>query len=154
MFRLVVPKINFNIVNKIINLEREEISVPLVSNVIYETREIRSEIIDNYECGETIGSGRAVVVKNGKIYLADYTDEDIQTLPVGVAKSAGETGSTVPVVFSGIVNGYGGLQEGRYFVGSDGVITRQIPSNGIVLEIGRAVANDKLFVDVKLIIRR
>ncbi len=114
----------------------------------------RKEVEIPFECGETIGGNKAVVVRNGKIWKADYRNEEIQVLPIGVTKMAGEQGSVVPVVFRGVVNGFGNLTEGRYFVGEGGDLINFQPESGVVIEIGRALASDKMLVDVKLIVRR
>ncbi len=114
----------------------------------------RKELEIPFECGETIGGNKAVVVRNGKIWKADYRNEEIQALPIGVTKIAGEQGGVIPVVFYGVVNGFGGLTEGRYFVGEGGNLISHQPETGVVIEIGRALASDILFVDVKLIVRR
>lgn len=119
-----------------------------IGDVISLTSSQINTIVKSYQCGETIGGHKVVYLEGGKIYIADYLNENIVNKIVGITRQAGNAGDYVEVVIFGEIAYDFATSVGDYYLSIDGTLHTSIASNGIIVKIGKYVHDKVLFVDI------
>jgi hypothetical protein len=126
----------------------EVVNITFGDVVSLTTSEIKT-ITENYQCGEDIGSGKAVYLSNiGKIYMADNSNTDIINAIVGVTKQAGSSGDIVEVVIQGEVGYVFADRPGTYYVYQNGLMDNAPPATDVIISVGRYIRNGYLLVNI------
>lgn len=102
--------------------------------------------------GEDIPAFRVCHVVNGMAYLSSASMNPQLSLAIkGMSVSHATAGSTVQIQLGAIVQNPGwSLSTGTpVFLGENGGITQQIPTDGLSVEIGTALSASRLFLDVE-----
>ena len=130
-----------------INITEDRINVK-IGDVINVTSNQVNTIVKSYQCGEAIGGHKVVYLEGGKIYIADYLNLNIVNKIVGITRQAGNVGDYVEVVIFGEIAYDFATIEGDYYLFTAGTLQTSIPSNGIVVKIGKYIQNKVLFVEI------
>lgn len=101
------------------------------------------------EAGMNISSYHAVVLINGLLYHADYTDPTHADHVVGIASQSGLSGTTVNYRAGGELSGGTFVTNSKYFVGAGGALTATVPQPPNWLK-SMAIAKDNSTVIVEL----
>lgn len=100
------------------------------------------------EAGEILSSNCFVTVAtDGRLVRADAGSGLAATAFVRESAAAGELAILYPGQFA---NGYSGLQTGKaVYLGAAGQITQTIPASGLHQELGQAVSNDTIRIEIQ-----
>lgn len=100
------------------------------------------------EAGESLSSNCFVTVAtDGRLVRADVGSGLAATVFVRESAAVGEMAILYPGQFA---NGYSGLQTGKaVYLGAAGQITQTIPASGLHQELGQAVSNDTIRIEIQ-----
>ncbi len=101
----------------------------------------------NIIAGETMGSPRIVMIKEGRAFLFDPSNEDNYERSVGINLNSVVAGTTASILRLGILKTSGLTPQVFYYAGANGVLTTILPTTGIFLKVGLAIDDKNLFVD-------
>lgn len=108
----------------------------------------------SYEAGETLLARKAVCIKNGKLYYADYTDTTTVNV-IGITKESGSIGDRVKVfVFGDIEDSEFNFDTTKYiFVGENGNLIQTPPISGYSGLIAKPITSSRIrIVDFSYIV--
>lgn len=125
-------------------------------NLVDFTKTIANEILDLKKetiavvAGETISALSCVYYKEGVVKILDYTDENNIDFILGIALSTGNIGDKITVKRIGFLqDNFFNFSLGKVWLGAFGSLTQTPPSDGFYLEIGVAVENNKLLLNIQ-----
>lgn len=109
-----------------------------------------NSIEELYTCGENISSSNVIMLVGGLAYKYQPSDQANYGKAIGIARQAGLTGATIPVVLSGEVNvpGWGLTQDENYYAQDNGASSTSAPSSGLLNLIGIAKDSNTLIIDI------
>lgn len=100
--------------------------------------------------GETLSALRAVYELNGQVFALDYRDAEHIDLLLGVTLTAADPGQPINVQRLGAIDDDGwNWQPGRVWLGADGALTQNPPTDGYDVLIGAAVASGRLLLNLQ-----
>lgn len=100
--------------------------------------------------GATLSALRAVYELNGQVFALDYRDTEHIDLLLGVTLTAADQGHPVNVQRLGAIDDDAwSWQPGRVWLGADGALTQNPPTDGFDVLIGAAVASGRLLLNLQ-----
>jgi hypothetical protein len=101
----------------------------------------------NITAGMSIGGHRAISTLNG---FAVYADKDTNRI-IGISEHAANEGDVLMVVLTGEVSetSWNWTPESPLYLGTNGMITHDVPTSGYLTEIGIAITPTKILLDIK-----
>lgn len=106
-----------------------------------------SELTLMATAGQSISSGRAVVVRSGLLYYFDPTNAADYGRIIGISITAGSIGNTINVQRYGIATmvGWGLTPDARYFASTNGQLSTT-PNAAMTYPVGFAKGVNELFI--------
>lgn len=100
--------------------------------------------------GSELSALRAVYELDGYVYPLDYRDSAHIDLLLGVTLTAADQGQPLNVQRLGAIDDDGwNWQPGRVWLGADGALTQNPPTDGFDVLIGAAVASGRLLLNLQ-----
>lgn len=100
--------------------------------------------------GSELSALRAVYELNGQVFALDYRDTEHIDLLLGVTLTAADQGHPVNVQRLGAIDDDDwSWQPGRVWLGADGALTQNPPTDGFDVLIGAAVASGRLLLNLQ-----
>lgn len=135
--------------NTTTNLTTEDNLVNLVETIANDILDIKSETI-KLIASESISALKCVYYKNNEVRVLDYRDEDNIDFFLGITITAATQGSAITIKRTGLLqDSFFNFTLNKIFLGEFGSLTQIPPTTGYDLEIGVAVARDKLLLNVQ-----
>lgn len=137
--------------NVIITVLEDEIvniiSQDIIEEIIITSENVVERIIERnvnlqtYTAGEILGGQRLVMLKDGKAFYYDITNENNLGTFIGITNQSSVTDTDIDVYgFGQVINfGWGLTPNATYYAGTNGQMTTTAPTLGILQRIGVAV---------------
>jgi len=136
----------------------------VIDKQVIDSREVVNQTVvyDEVKCiknrftaGETMGGHKVVYMYDGKVWVADNTNDDIIGRVIGMSNQAANESATVEVILQGEItlNLWGLVPNSVYYLGTDGAITASVPA-GTLYKIGVAKDANTLIINHNLLIER
>lgn len=135
--------------NTTTNLSTEDNLVNLVETIANDILDIKSETI-KLIASESISALKCVYYKNNEVRVLDYRDEDNIDFFLGITLTAATQGSAITIKRTGLLqDNFFNFSLGKVWLGAFGSLTQTPPEIGFDLEIGTAVENNKLLLNIQ-----
>lgn len=110
----------------------------------------------DYPAGQTLFSGRAVLIDGGKAYLFDPNNVAHKGRAFGITKTSGVTNQIVPIQISGEISdaAFAFLADTMVWVSAGGTITNSQPSAIIAQCAGVASGDKKMIINFSNFVHR
>lgn len=127
----------------------EENLIDFTKTLADEIIELKSEIL-KVVAGETISALKGVYYRDGVVKVLDYNDANNIDFFLGITTTAGNIGDKITVKRIGFLqDNFFNLSLGKVWLGAFGSLTQTPPEIGFDLEIGTAVENNKLLLNIQ-----
>lgn len=127
----------------------EENLVDFTKTLANEIIELKSEIL-KVVAGETISALKGVYYRDGVVKVLDNNDAYNIDFFLGVTTTAGNIGDKITVKRIGLLqDNFFNFSLGKVWLGAFGSLTQTPPEIGFDLEIGTAVENNKLLLNIQ-----
>lgn len=109
-----------------------------------------------YEAGETLSSGRAVIIDNGQAFYFQPSDPTHAGRLFGVTLTSATTGQNVSIQTMGEVtdSAYSFSSDLPVYVRADGELFNTPGASGLVQIVGASTGADKLYINIGMSIAR